>query len=120
MSRLTKYASNNQSMFPYQLKNDELYTKLDSIHKLGKLEDIEDKLGCSLELYFNLKSGTEILDKSNNLWFLESITNHKALNCYREEEVYNYIGIGKFTTIYHNFKIKNYKKTWWLKEDKSE
>lgn len=45
MSRLTKYAPNNQSMFPYQLKDDEISTKLDSIHKLGKLEDILEEYG---------------------------------------------------------------------------
>ena len=34
MSRLTKYEPRKYSMFPYQLKDDELSTKLDSIHKL--------------------------------------------------------------------------------------
>lgn len=85
--------------------------------EIEKYMQLSNELGYPLELYFKLKSGTEILDKSNNIWFLESITNHKSLNCYREKEVYNYIGIGKLETIYHNFKIKNYGKTWWLKGD---
>ena len=40
--RLTKYEPNENSMFPYKLKDDELSTELDSVHKLGQLEDIEE------------------------------------------------------------------------------
>lgn len=39
--RLTKYEPSENSMFPYKLKDEELSTKLDSVHKLGQLEDIE-------------------------------------------------------------------------------
>lgn len=54
MNRLTKYEQNNESMFPYKLKDEELSTKLDSIHKLGILEDIEEKLGMELKVYHQL------------------------------------------------------------------
>lgn len=40
--RLTKYEPSETSMFPYKLKDEEVSTKLDSIHKLGRLEDIEE------------------------------------------------------------------------------
>ena len=61
MSRLTKYEPREYSMFPYQLKDDELSTKLDSIHKLGQLEDLEDELGCSiLDVFKALKEGIKI------------------------------------------------------------
>lgn len=46
--RLTKYKPSNESMFPYRLKNENLSTKLDSIHKLGQLEDIEEELGIDI------------------------------------------------------------------------
>lgn len=46
--RLTKYEPCSESMFPYRLKDEELSTELDSIHKLGQLEDIEDELGIDL------------------------------------------------------------------------
>ena len=50
--RLTKYEPSNKSMFPYQLKDEELSTELDSIHKLGQLEDIEEELGSDLITLF--------------------------------------------------------------------
>lgn len=56
MNRLTKYETNDESMFPYKLKDEELSTKLDSIHKLGILEDIEEKLGIELKTYHKLMS----------------------------------------------------------------
>ena len=43
MNRLTEYKPRKYSMFPYQLKDDELSTKLDSIHKLGQIEDLMEK-----------------------------------------------------------------------------
>lgn len=45
MNRLTEYKPRIDSMFPYILKDDELITELDSIHKLGRLEDLEEELG---------------------------------------------------------------------------
>ena len=58
MNRLTKYLPNINSMIPYRLKDEELSTKLDSIHKLGILEDIEEELGGELEIIFSaLKNG---------------------------------------------------------------
>ena len=58
MNRLTKYEPNDESMFPYKLKDEELSTKLDSIHKLGQLEDIEEELGIDLLTLFKaLKNG---------------------------------------------------------------
>lgn len=54
MNRLTKYEPNDESMFPYKLKDEELSTKLDSIHKLGQLEDVEDEIGMELKVYHKL------------------------------------------------------------------
>ena len=48
MKRLTKYNPSDKSMFPYRLKDEELSTELDSVHKLGQLEDIEEELGIDL------------------------------------------------------------------------
>ncbi|MDD7547263.1 MAG: hypothetical protein PUK09_05875 [Bacilli bacterium] len=52
MNRLTKYEPNGESMFPYKLKDEELSTKLDSIHKLGLLEDVEEEIGIYLITLF--------------------------------------------------------------------
>lgn len=48
MKRLTKYKPTPNSMFPYKLIDDGANTELDAIHKLGKLEDIEEELGIDL------------------------------------------------------------------------
>lgn len=58
MNRLTKYDPHTNTMFPYELIDGDLSTKLDSIHKLGQLEDIEDELGIYLVTLFKaLKNG---------------------------------------------------------------
>ena len=69
MNRLTKYEPRTNSMFPYKLKDEELSTELDSIHKLGLLEDVEEK--------HNVLS---FKDLDNRLAALEIIKEHKLLN----------------------------------------
>ena len=54
MNRLTEYKPRTNSMFPYVLKDDELRTELDSIHKLGQLEDLEEEIGMELKVYHKL------------------------------------------------------------------
>ena len=74
MSRLTRYEPKEHSMFPYQLKNDEISTKLDSIHKLGKLEylmekyEIEDlvDLEIALNYYYHRFDGIHTERVINN------------------------------------------------------
>ena len=46
--RLTKYEPRESSMFPYQLRDDGSETGLNAIHKLGRLEDIEEEFGIDL------------------------------------------------------------------------
>ena len=68
MNRLTKYLPNINSMIPYRLKDEELSTKLDSIHKLGILEDIEEEFGIELEIIFSaLKNGVWYFDEQGQL-----------------------------------------------------
>ena len=66
--RLTKYEPTDESMFPYKLKDEELSTELDSVHKLGKLEDILEKHNVS-----------SLVDLDNRLVALE-IIKEKTLN----------------------------------------
>lgn len=62
--RLTKYKPSDKSMFPYKPRDEELLTELDSIHKLGQLEDIEDELGIDLITLINaLKDGVYMRTK---------------------------------------------------------
>ena len=78
-------------------------------HKLGKLEDLEDELGCPLDVVFKaIKYGvrTKFLDRLNNV------------SLYYNEE-YSLVVFNDFgSNVY--VKLKDYKKTWWLKEDMSE
>lgn len=68
MNRLTEYKPRNSSMFPYVLKDDELMTKLDSIHKLGQLEDVEEELEIDLTVVFSaLKNGVWYFDEQGQL-----------------------------------------------------
>ena len=49
MRRLTKYKPTPNSMFPYKLIDDGANTELDAIHKLGRLEDLEEELDMPLD-----------------------------------------------------------------------
>lgn len=110
MSRLTKYLPNIGSMIPYRLKDEELSTKLDSIHKLGMLEDIEEELGIELEIIFSaLKNGVYYFASDGQL-----IHDHVSL-------VNNYIGVGtpdklSFSFLTYSTRqillFENYGKTW--------
>ena len=87
-------------------------------YKLGKLEDIEDELGCPLDVVFKaLKEGFYFISDlfCKNVFtkqFIDRVLLYYSdeLNCYC------------FSIGYRNDRIclKDYKKTWWLKEDKSE
>ena len=80
--------------------------------KLGKLEDFEEELGCPLEVV--------VKAIQNGIWY-EDVANRMT-----------HIGVGLDTANYDceyllreydntiRFLPRNYKKTWWLKEDKSE
>ena len=63
MNRLTVYKPQPNSMFPYQLKDEEITTKLDSIHKLGQLEDIEQEIGVDLITLNKLRKADKIYVK---------------------------------------------------------
>ena len=65
MSRLTKNEPRENSNFPYQLKDKELRTELDAIHKLGQLEDIEDELGIDLVTLFKALKQNYVYVRTN-------------------------------------------------------
>ena len=74
--------------------------------KLGKLEDLEEELGCPLEVVFKALKQDYIFTKSGKHSRLEFGT------------------YGDFWSICYGLRTKlrvdGYKKTWWLREDKSE
>lgn len=79
-------------------------------HKLGKLEDIEDDLGCPLDVVF----------KALTFGFVNSLkekfsTKEYNITLWKTDFgwVLYIVGLGCHRLI-------EYKKTWWLKEDLSE
>lgn len=114
MSRLTNKWKNEYTPKPEAFdKNQDIIPLLE---KLGKLEDLEEELGCPLEVMlkalkygFYDKYGKWYKDYDFNLkydWLLSN-PNDKYLIFDGED-------------IYFELKLRDYKKTWWLKEDMSE
>lgn len=109
MNRLTNKLENNSYDFACSY-NTFMYNggQEEIINKLGKLEDIEEQLGCPLEVLFKaLENGIYTIDKT---WYSLVNLYFSDRNLYCQAKFKNSI-------VVH---IKDYKKTWWLKEDKTE
>lgn len=111
MNRLTRVPFQRRpddSLENYKVKNNnrDWETSLQNcINKLGKLEDLEEQLGCPLEVVFKaLEEGIIInntLEKSPSLLKLNSINKW----CFEmRAEIYF---------------LSDYQKTWWLKGEKT-
>lgn len=112
MERLTQealkdsYVLNPQQNIPNVIVVGMIY------NKLGKLEDVEEELGCSIEIVIRaLKNGIYV-DNLNGIpeHLIVDLNNYLSFNAwntktYRKE---GYID------------LKDYGKTWWLKKDRSE
>ena len=91
-----------------------------AIDKLGKLEDLEEQLGCPLEVvitpYFK-RGKLEVFYRGKMREVIRVVAFEEATRpymdvFYRDNEKEQF----KVRTIW----LDDYKKTWWLKEDKSE
>jgi hypothetical protein len=90
----------------YIIGSDGVTSKQMCLNKLGKLEDLEEQIGCPLDVvvkalkqdYFYTKSG-----KHSRLEF--GTYGFEWCICYE---------------LRTQIRVADYKKTWWLKEDKSE
>lgn len=97
MSRLTKKGT--------RMVND--FREADWYNKLANLEDLEDELGCPLEV---ITSKTAMVVRNDFILKMNIMAiGFNDGNIYFGSE-WNFI----------TRKLKDYKKTWWLKEDKSE
>lgn len=82
--------------------------EINAKNKFGMLEDLEEQLGCPLEVMFKaMYSGIYFYDN------------------YYKDQMMNYIPVLKYNHFECGNKpyiryLSDYKKTWWLKEDKSE
>ena len=98
MSRFTKYDKKQKQYI-------RLVSRLAVDNKLGKLEDLEEQLGCPLEVVFEaIKNG--IYDKKG--FHYTVILDLDFLRVY------------PLDLFDEKWQLSDYQKTWWLKEDKSE
>ena len=107
-----------------KVKNIDDYIKLPTIdkqefiNKLGELEDLEEELGCPLEVAFKaLKNG--FYDKYGNWYKTETDKFNLNYDWPLSNPNDKYL-IFDIEDTYDYFKLADYKKTWWLKEDRSE
>ena len=101
MNRLTKQIIDMNIVRGYEVKN-----QTDANNKLGKYEDLEEKIGCPLEVRCKVVFGLIVYNKNGEQLRVGTIYADKFLaNCF------GYI---------YELKYVEYKKTWWLKSDKSE
>jgi hypothetical protein len=97
MNRLTKKVLDNYE----SIANSDIIKD-----KLGRLEDIEEQLGCQLEVVFKALKQDYIFTKSGKHSRLEFGTyGFEWCICYE---------------LRTQIRVADYKKTWWLRKDKSE
>lgn len=104
MSRLTRYDEKQKQYI-------RLASRLAVDNKLGKLEDLEEEIGCPLEVI------TQALKQE--IWYLG---NRERNYLYQmSANALKFIsGDWVITNGSHYANTQDYKKTWWLKKDKSE
>lgn len=117
MSRLTKKFNDNSGyeVEEYGSKYSEvkLDAYFDAVDKLGKLEDLEEEIGCPLEVRCRIVTDSVIYDENG--------VDYKVVYIYKEhfdcENPFdNEMGYCDLCA----FSWADYKETWWLKRDKSE
>ena len=81
--------------------------------KLGKYEDLEEQIGCPLEVRCNLDLNDRIIDRFGIEYIVRSIGKNDFIG-------YDVKKLEKNEFYRELFKWKEYKITWWLKADKSE
>lgn len=113
MSRLTHYDEKQKQYI-------RLASRLAVDNKLGKLEDLEEELGCPLEVVAHLVMYKPFYyeDENGNLHTVDSyeLTNKDLIFYMSWKDVDIYLG----ETGDIEIPLSDYKQCFWLKEDKSE
>ena len=107
MSRLTEKCDGGYTYVEYG-------TEEKIVDKLGKLEDLEEELGCPLEVMFKLVKQNELYYQFYNElqhWTSIKVDLRKKVVWYCKQ-VGGHYACGQ--------PLSNYGKTFWLKKDKSE
>lgn len=104
MNRLTRKHRHNSYTICTEIRNADLNK---AIEKLGQLEDLQEELGCPLEVVFKaLEEG--ICVKHNTL----------ANSCYLIKLTKGFAFTYWSSFGVDNIYLKDYQKTWWLKGEK--
>lgn len=119
MSRLTRnqekfWGKGNYKGEKYIIGSDGVTSKQMCLNKLGKLEDLEEQLGCSLEVILKLVDQNELYYQFYNE--LQHWTSIKV--DLRKKVVWYCKQVGGHYAC--SQPLSNYGKTFWLKKDKSE
>lgn len=88
---------------------DDYQLLCDCYKKLGKLEDLEEEIGCPFEVLLQLLNQYRYYDKNGKCVRLFSVEYHPIEKAY-------IITSDDFDEEKTEF-LKNYKKTWWLEEN---
>lgn len=118
MKRLTtKNKQFNDYSVAENLRHLDVRDYLYSINqKMGKYEDLEEQIGCPLEVRCKIYQGVEVFVESV---YWDSLDEEDKTSL--TKQTVSSINSNGFSTFSgKQCYWKNHKKTWWLKEDKSE
>ena len=129
MSRLTEF---RKDLNRYEYKQDErgywYIMEGQIVQKLGRLEDLEEQLGCPLDIYVKIQLG--LVDKVYIKWYKTTdVKWHNGEADIVQEEVTMPFTITRVDKKYFRYQailgkedmpFSNYGKEFWLKEDRSE
>lgn len=111
MSRLTGRPIEDKNYKVRKTKEQQWENAIQNcINKLGKLEDIEEELGCSLEIIFKALEES-IIYFDNGMYSVEFCLENNSGTWYFS--IYDNLTNNK-DIVY----LKDYRKTWWLKGEK--
>lgn len=115
MERLTKNL-NPIYVLTEEMEKEYITDKIKKLtNKLGEYEDLEEQIGCPLEVIIKAQINKKIYVNSEY---------YKDKTCEIEISKDNFFPnfeFKSFTDDYmYDYYFKDYKKTWWLKEDRSE
>ena len=120
MGRLTEKVKNTEDYIRLATKD-----KQEFINKLGRIEDLEEQIGCPLDVVFTALSRGFYIDINKveiDPPLQNSIEELLLVNCPKDFRLnlwYERIEVASFGH-YLEIYLKDYKKTWFLKNDKGE
>ena len=104
MERLTKF---ELPLGIYDIKENIIETKC--FEKLGKYEDLEEQIGCPLEVRCKIYDSQSVFNDDGEELIIQLV----------EEQYFSAYSTIDYDITYSLY-YKDHKKTWWLKADRSE